>query len=236
MSDGAAGMHDDEWAARERAAGARNELKDIVRVAREQSILMERNRAALSGEADLASRVRKESDRLGRRQRKRMEEDLYEEPVLLQGRGQLSDPKFKAGMGVLPGLRDDIAKVLDGAKTDLPNPKDLLGVKKPPTLSVIPSTALVHFGQAMQNGAEKYGAFNWREHAVESDVYVDAAMRHIMAWQDCEEFAEDSGVHHLGHAMACLGILLDAQETGNLLDLRMEGPAPALIRRFTKED
>ena len=120
------------------------------------------------------------------------------------------------------------------AKTDAPNPKDLIGVKKVPTLSVIPSTALVHMGRAMENGADKYGPFNWREHPVKSSIYVDAAMRHLMAWQDGEENAEDSGVHHLGHAMACFGILLDAQEAGNLIDERVPGPAAALLERYQK--
>ena len=129
------------------------------------------------------------------------------------------------------------------AKTDAPNPKDLIGVKKPPTLSVIPSTALLAQGQAMQNGAEKYGAFNWRQHRVLASIYVDAAMRHLVAWYDGESHAEDSGVHHLGHAMACMGILIDAEELDMLHDDRPgsragdtheEGPAPALIRRMTR--
>jgi hypothetical protein len=129
------------------------------------------------------------------------------------------------------------------AKTDAPNPKDLIGVKKPCTMSVIPSTALLVMGQAMQNGAEKYGSFNWREHNVLASIYVDACMRHLMAWFDGESHAEDSGVHHLGHAMACLGILADAEECDALLDDRPgsragdtheEGPAPAVIRRLTR--
>lgn len=117
---------------------------------------------------------------------------------------------------------------------DEPNPKDLLGVKKVPTLSVIPSTALVYMGRAMQNGADKYGPFNWRQHPVQSGIYVDACLRHLSAWVDGEEDADDSGVHHLGHAMACLGILLDAQEVGNLIDQRVPGPAAKLLARFQR--
>lgn len=120
------------------------------------------------------------------------------------------------------------------AKTDAPNPKDLVGVTKVPTLSLIPSTALVQLGRAMENGGKKYGPFNWRAHPVKSSIYVDAAMRHLMAWQDGEEDAEDSGVHHLGHAMACFAILLDAQEAGNLIDERVPGPAAELLERFKK--
>lgn len=113
------------------------------------------------------------------------------------------------------------------------NPKDLIGQTKP-TLWVIPPAALLHMGRAMGNGAKRYGAYNWREHAVIASIYLDAAQRHILSWLDGEEVAEDSGVHHLGHAMACLAILLDAQETGNLKDNRPKpGAFPQLVARFT---
>lgn len=109
------------------------------------------------------------------------------------------------------------------------NPKDLLGIKKPP-LSLVPSAGLIHEAMAMKNGAAKYGPFNFREKKVQAMIYADAAFRHLLAWIDGEETADDSGVHHLGHARACLGILLDAQECGNLIDNRpMKGSAARLI-------
>jgi len=70
------------------------------------------------------------------------------------------------------------------------------------------------------NGADKYGPYNWRGNAVIASIYVDAAMRHLMQWFEGEEEAGDSLVHHLGHAIACCAILLDAQTTGNLIDDR----------------
>lgn len=99
------------------------------------------------------------------------------------------------------------------------NPKDLLGMKKV-SMTKVPATAIAHCAMAMMNGAKKYGPFNWRGNPVVASIYIDACMRHLNAWFDGEECAEDSGVHHLGHAMACLAILLDAQETGNLTDDR----------------
>lgn len=82
----------------------------------------------------------------------------------------------------------------------------------------------------MMNGAQKYGPYNWRGNAVISSIYVDALMRHAMAWFDeKEEVAEDSKVHHLGHVIACAAILLDAQATGNLVDDRPEGGKAATI-------
>lgn len=105
------------------------------------------------------------------------------------------------------------------SQMDDTNPKDLIGAKKV-SLSKLPAVAIVHAAHAMMNGAEKFGSYNWREKKVQAEIYIDAALRHITAWNEREECASDSGVHHLGHAMACLAILLDAQETGNLVDNR----------------
>lgn len=100
-----------------------------------------------------------------------------------------------------------------------PNPKDLFGNKKV-SVTKLPQVAVLHGAHAMMNGADKYGPYNWRDRAVVAGIYVDAAMRHLMAWFEREETAQDSGVHHLGHALACCSILLDAQATGNLIDDR----------------
>lgn len=113
------------------------------------------------------------------------------------------------------------------------NPKDLHGVKKV-SLGLILSSALIHEARAMENGAKKYGPFNWRDKKIIASVYTNAALRHILAWSDGEEVAADSGVHHLGHARACLGILLDAIECDSLKDDRAPGPASKLLKRFDR--
>lgn len=104
-------------------------------------------------------------------------------------------------------------------KIDTTNPKDKLGEKKV-SITKIPPVAILHTAAAMVNGADKYGPYNWREKNVISHIYIDAAMRHLMSWWEGEEKAEDSGVHHLGHVMACCAILLDAQANNNLIDDR----------------
>ena len=114
---------------------------------------------------------------------------------------------------------------------DAINPKDVLGLAKV-SLSKVPSAGLIHEALAMRDGAAKYGPHNWRKKNVIASVYVDACLRHIFAWFDGEENAQDSGVHHLGHARACLGILLDAMETNSLSDDR---PAPGAAARLLKE-
>lgn len=115
------------------------------------------------------------------------------------------------------------------------NPKTRLGVVKP-SLSAVPGTALFHLARAMMDGVDKYGIYNWREKDVPARIYVDAAMRHIVSWADGEEFADDSGVHHLAHAMACCAIVLDALEQGALIDDRgPKGMTPAVLRAMSDE-
>src|SRR5271169_6646786 len=87
--------------------------------------------------------------------------------------------------------------------TDETNPKDKIGAKKP-RLSLVPPSGLVYAALAMANGADKYGPYNWRDKKVQAMIYLEACVRHILSWQDGEENAQDSGVPHLGHAIACL--------------------------------
>lgn len=110
------------------------------------------------------------------------------------------------------------------SKAKTVNPKDLIGVKKV-SFTKTSSIALAHCAMAMMDGARKYGAYNWRDKPVLATIYVDAALRHLLAWYEGEEMAEDSGVHHLGHAMACCSILLDAMAYDALVDDRPNGKA-----------
>lgn len=114
------------------------------------------------------------------------------------------------------------------------NPKDSIGIKKV-QLNLVPPASLIYQALAMEDGAKKYGPYNWRENKVIASIYVAAAMRHLGAWYDSEELAKDSGKPHLGHALACIGIIVDAKETGNLVDDRpLPGAAAKLIERWEK--
>lgn len=108
------------------------------------------------------------------------------------------------------------------------NPKDLLGTAKVP-LSAFPAIAVAHGAHAMVDGRQKYGPWNWRENAVQADVYIDAARRHLDDWLERQDKAKDSEVHHLGHALACIAIILDAEATGNLVDNRPNSPNPGWL-------
>lgn len=116
------------------------------------------------------------------------------------------------------------------------NPKDLLGSKKPP-IHLVPPASLIYQALGMDDGATKYGPYNWRDNKVIATIYVSACMRHLLQWLDGEELAKDSKKPHLAHAISCIGIIIDALETGNLIDDRpTHGAAPSLIEKWTKVD
>jgi hypothetical protein len=116
---------------------------------------------------------------------------------------------------------EDIAKMLapPSSKANTVNPKDLFGNKKV-SVSKLPAIAIFQGAMAMMDGADKYGAYNWRDKDVIASIYIDAIQRHTLAYQEGEQYAPDSFVHHLGHVIACAAILLDAELTGHLVDDR----------------
>ena len=139
------------------------------------------------------------------------------------------------GMSFVRLRSDEAPETAEAAPVAGTNPKDALGMKKP-DLSVVPPAGVLHLASAMMDGANKYGPFNWRGNAVLSRIYVAAAMRHLMQYLDGEDVDPTSGVHHLGHAMACCAIVLDARETGNLADNRpVPGAAGDMIRRWSED-
>ena len=114
------------------------------------------------------------------------------------------------------------------------NPKDLIGARKCP-LELVPPVSLIYQAEAMRQGAEKYGSYNWRKKKVRAMIYVGAALRHLLAYVDGENQATDSGISHIAHALACLGILADATEGGFLYDDRpVQGAASKVIARFDR--
>ncbi len=121
--------------------------------------------------------------------------------------------------------------------SDSTNPKDLLGIKKP-RLSLVSPIGNLYEALAMQDGAGKYGPYNWRSgKKIQLMIYVDACKRHLDSFVDGEELTRDSKVPNLGAAKACIGIIIDALETGNLLDDRPpKGAMADLIEKWTKKD
>lgn len=139
-----------------------------------------------------------------------------------------------------PYIRNTYTPVSDvlkkhAANLKATNPKDALSVDKLP-LHLWPLTATVEGTLAMLEGALKYGRSNFRVIGVRASVYVDAALRHLNAWIEGEDRARDSDISHLGHALACIAILVDAREAGKLVDDRnYQGGYIGMVERLTPE-
>lgn len=113
------------------------------------------------------------------------------------------------------------------------NPKDAIGCHKLP-MHLWPTTATALGCLALLDGALKYGRANWRASGVRASIYVDAASRHLNAWFEGESVDPDSGIPHLGHALACMAILVDADAAGLLVDDRqVPGGYRPLIEKLT---
>lgn len=114
------------------------------------------------------------------------------------------------------------------------NPKKAYGARKV-DLSLNPATAAIHQALAHMDGARKYGAYNWRQTNIDAMTYIAAIRRHLDAWAEGERLAYDSGVHHLGHIMACCAILLDAETLNKLEDNRPAQDMPHLYEQLVQK-
>lgn len=152
-----------------------------------------------------------------------IEIEVPEQPAI-----DLNDPAWRA---VVEEARENYVEPGELIE-DTGNPKDLIGATKP-DLSLVPMAGMLLTSQAMMDGAAKYGPYNWRDNPVKMRVYIAAAMRHLGQLLDGEDFDPISGVHHVGHASACMAIISDAIMLGNIIDDRpAKGPAGDMIRRF----
>jgi len=115
------------------------------------------------------------------------------------------------------------------------NPKDAIGVTKAP-IHLWPNTATLYGALAFLTGALKYGRSNWRVAGVRASVYIDAAKRHLDSWFEGEDLDDETKISHLGHALACIAIIVDAKEAGKLNDDRqVKGGYLALLKSTPDE-
>lgn len=101
---------------------------------------------------------------------------------------------------------------------DSSNPKDAAGRAKLP-LHLWPPSATAYGCVGMLEGCTKYGRNNFRATRVAASVYYAAALRHLNAWYEGQDNTDEGGPH-LGNALACLAIIVDATVNGTLDDDR----------------
>ena len=69
-----------------------------------------------------------------------------------------------------------------------------------------PVSCIRQYVEILTYGANKYNPNNWQK--VETYRYYAAALRHIEAWRAGEKKDEESGFHHLAHAICNLVFML----------------------------
>jgi hypothetical protein len=79
-------------------------------------------------------------------------------------------------------------------------------------MGAVPPNALLAVAKVLTFGAEKYGRDNWRQVSNAETRYLDAALRHINAYQRGEAVDHESGESHLAHAVCSLVFMLEMQE------------------------
>ncbi len=114
------------------------------------------------------------------------------------------------------------------------NPKEAIGVTKLP-LHLVSGVVKAYYAIALHLGATKYGSWNFRPGGARASVYLSALARHVDRWTEGEEYDPVDGTPHLANALACLGILIEAKEGGNLVDDRPPSrPLGAIYERLEK--
>lgn len=105
---------------------------------------------------------------------------------------------------------------------------------KLPLLLVSPTASALQ-ALCMQDGAEKYGPYNYRVAKVQAFIYLEAAKRHIDALIDGEDFDQKTGKPHIGYLLATAQIYADAWINGYLIDNRpSKGSAGDIISAFSR--
>lgn len=90
-----------------------------------------------------------------------------------------------------------------------------------PALSLIPRVALEAEARVFGLGAVKYERFNFKKGFKYSRL-IDAALRHIIAFNDGEDLDLETKESHLAHARCCLAMLLDTISLGTAEDDRFK--------------
>lgn len=114
------------------------------------------------------------------------------------------------------------------------NPKDRIGATKV-DFTLCPSTAYTAWALAQMDGANKYGAYNWRIEPIQLRTYIGAIQRHALDFLEDEHVALDSLIEHMGHIMSSAAIIIDAMRAGTFVDDRpVKGVGSSVIAEANK--
>lgn len=104
------------------------------------------------------------------------------------------------------------------------DPKQAAGNSKM-GFDAIPITLMIQASKTAQNGADKYGMWNWLEldnETMSLSTYLNAIQRHLLLYKAGQDNASDSGLHHLEHILIGVGVVRDAMLFGKVKDDRIK--------------
>jgi hypothetical protein len=73
-----------------------------------------------------------------------------------------------------------------------------------PQWSLLPFKALREVVEVLTYGAKKYAPDNWKKVPNAKQRYIDAGFRHFTAYASGEKHDQETGKHHLAHAICCM--------------------------------
>lgn len=159
-----------------------------------------------------------------------------------QGKSEMKENLVTA-LATAEILEDAVNRGLEAAKEKLEqdtnsaestNPKRQFGLASIP-LHLWSPLASAYGSLGLYNGSLKYGRNNFKATPVEASIYIAAAMRHLSAWAEGEEYDPADGVPNLGGVLANIAILLEARAAGTLVDDRQMGTGYLKEREHLKE-
>lgn len=80
-----------------------------------------------------------------------------------------------------------------------------------PRYDLLPATSVQEVVQVLTHGAAKYGPENWKQIQDLHNRYYAAAQRHIQAHRLGVKRDEETGLHHLAHAICSLIFIMETE-------------------------
>ena len=87
---------------------------------------------------------------------------------------------------------------------------------------LMPWPALRKILRVLMYGAKKYEPFNWKHVSDPKTRYINATLRHLIAYAEGEEIDPESGHHHLAHAGCNILFLLSYQEFAKVISEKVK--------------
>lgn len=82
-----------------------------------------------------------------------------------------------------------------------------------PQISLLTRESLIAEARVFEYGAKKYSRNNYKK-GMKWTRLLDAAFRHLIAFNSKEDFDEESKMNHLWHVKACIAMLIYYYELG----------------------